>query len=90
MSSGVAMCSRHEGLSADSCQAVCLSYVDTPTRRIDCFDFESSTERGWAKIDIRAMGDEHRSNDGSSFGRKEFTTSVEFDRMDQGWRIVEE
>ena len=53
-----------------------------------CFDFESDTERGWAKISVRAEGDEYVSEDGTPRGRKEFTPSFEFDRFDQGWKIV--
>jgi hypothetical protein len=54
----------------------------------ECFDFQSDTERGWAKISLRAMGDEHVAEDGTPRGRKEFTPAFEFDRFDQGWMIV--
>jgi hypothetical protein len=54
----------------------------------ECFDFQSDTERGWAQISLRAMGDEYIAEDGTPRGRKEFTPAFEFDRFDQGWMIV--
>jgi hypothetical protein len=57
---------------------------------LECFDFVSDVERGWAKISVRAMGDEYHAEQGTLLGRKELQPTFEFDRYDQGWRIVEE
>jgi hypothetical protein len=54
-----------------------------------CFDFQSDNERGYAKITVRAIGDEYVAEVGTPRGRKELTPSFEFDRFDQGWKIVE-
>jgi len=54
----------------------------------ECFDFQSDTERGWANISVRALGDEYVAEDGTPRGRKELTPSFEFDRFDQGWMVV--
>ena len=53
-----------------------------------CFDFQSDTKRGWAKISLRALGDEYVVEGDTARGRKEFTPAFEFDRFDQGWMIV--
>ncbi len=54
----------------------------------ECFGFRSDTKRGWAKISLRALGDEYVAEDGTPRGRKELTPAFEFDRFDQGWMIV--
>lgn len=54
----------------------------------ECFGFQSDTQRGWAKIRVRAVGDEYVAEDGTPHGRKELTPAFEFDRFDQGWMIV--
>jgi hypothetical protein len=57
---------------------------------IECFDFESDVQRGWARIHVRARGDEYEAEADKLLGRGvDFTPTFEFDRYDQGWKIVE-
>ena len=57
---------------------------------IECFDFKSDSRRGWAQIHVRARGDEYEAEVEKLLAlRKEFSPTFEFDRYDQGWKIVE-
>lgn len=57
---------------------------------VECYGFESDSDRGWARIHVRAIGDEYEAQvDRLLERRKEFSPTFEFDRYDQGWKIVE-
>lgn len=57
---------------------------------IECHDFESDSRRGWARLHVRALGEEYEAEAKKLLGeRTEFNPTFEFDRYDQGWKIVE-
>ena len=55
---------------------------------IECFDFRSKEDEGWAGIQVEAMGQEFHPDDGTSLGRTRFQSQVELRRGPEGWEVV--
>jgi hypothetical protein len=55
---------------------------------LECFDFLTKEEEGWAGIQVEAMGEEFSPEDGTSLGRTRFRSHVELRRGAEGWEVV--
>ena len=56
---------------------------------IECADFRSKTEEGWAAIRVHATGEAYELDGGRSLGRIPFLAEIEFDRGSGGWEVLE-
>jgi hypothetical protein len=62
----------------------CYKEVET----LECFEFRSKEDQGWAGIQVEGMGEEFNPEDGTSLGRTRFQSAVELRRTTEGWEVV--
>ena len=55
---------------------------------LECFEFLTKEDEGWAGIQVEAMGDEFNPEDGTSLGRTRFQSAVELRRTAGGWEVM--
>jgi hypothetical protein len=55
---------------------------------LECFEFLTKEDEGWAAIQIEAMGEEFNPEDGTSLGRTRFQSAVELRRTAGGWEVM--
>lgn len=55
---------------------------------LECFEFLTKEDEGWASIHVEAMGQEFNPEDGTSLGRTRFQSAVELRRTAEGWEVM--
>jgi len=55
---------------------------------LECFEFLTKEDEGWASIQVEAMGEEFNPEDGTSLGRTRFQSAVELRRTTAGWEVM--
>lgn len=55
---------------------------------LECTEFLSRREQGWARIRVHARGDEFDLEDERFLGRTIFSTEVEMERTPEGWKVI--
>jgi len=56
---------------------------------LECTEFLSKAEDGWASVRVHGRGDEFDLDTGQPLGRTIFTVTVELQRTPDGWRAVD-
>jgi len=56
---------------------------------VECTDFVSRLDKGWARIQVHGRGDEYEMEHGEFLGRTIFSTEVEREKTPEGWKVID-
>ena len=55
---------------------------------LECFEFLTKEDAGWAAIQVEAIGEEFDQEAGTSLGRTRFQSAVELRRSAEAWEVI--
>ncbi|MGD8376446.1 MAG: hypothetical protein PVF68_09920 [Acidobacteriota bacterium] len=56
---------------------------------VECTDYVSRLDEGWARIRVHGRGDEYDMEQGEFLGRTIFSTEVELEKTPEGWKVLD-